>query len=343
MNLMEYQAKSILAAHGLKIPSGMLAETPEQAREAASRVLGMNIKGLTVQKVLVVPKLEIKEEYYLGIVLDRKSQAPVAMVSAAGGIDIEEVAATAPEKIIRRVIDVRWGLLGFEARQMLADAGVPSVVVAKGGAILAALAQAFIGADAQLAEINPLALTADGQVLAADAKILIDDNALARQQEYAAWAEPEDANPIEYEAHAAGLASYVKLDGNVGVVANGAGLAMATLDMVARVGGKPADFYDFGGGAKAERLKKALLFLARDPDVKGILVNIFGGITRGEEVARGVIMAQPELPKGMPVVVRLSGTGEAEGRAMLADAGLTWGYNMLDAAQKIVAAIKEQA
>jgi succinyl-CoA synthetase beta subunit len=380
MKIHEYQAKDILSRYGIPIQPGKVAttpqeaeqiarefgvpvvikaqvyvggrgkaggiqfgNTPEQAREAASRVLGMNIKGLTVQKVLVVPKLEIKEEYYLGIVLDRKSQAPVAMVSAAGGIDIEEVAATAPEKIIRRVIDVRWGLLGFEARQMLADAGVPSVVVAKGGAILAALAQAFIGADAQLAEINPLALTADGQVLAADAKILIDDNALARQQEYAAWAEPEDANPIEYEAHAAGLASYVKLDGNVGVVANGAGLAMATLDMVARVGGKPADFYDFGGGAKAERLKKALLFLARDPDVKGILVNIFGGITRGEEVARGVIMAQPELPKGMPVVVRLSGTGEAEGRAMLADAGLTWGYNMLDAAQKIVAAIKEQA
>jgi len=380
MKIHEYQAKDILSRYGIPIQPGKVAttpqeaeqiarefgvpvvikaqvyvggrgkaggiqfgDTPEQAREAAARVLGMQIKGLTVQKVLVVPKLEIKEEYYIGIVLDRKSQAPVAMVSAAGGVDIEEVAATAPEKIIRRVIDVRWGLPAFEARQMLADAGVPSVVVARGGAILSALAQAFVGADAQLAEINPLALTADGQVLAADAKILVDDNSLVRQKEYAAWAEPEEANPIEYEAHEQGLTSYVKLDGDVGVIANGAGLAMTTVDMVARVGGRPANFFDFGGGAKAELLKKAMLFLAHDPDVKGILVNIFGGITRGEEVARGVILAQAELPKGMPIVVRLSGTGEAEGRAMLADAGLTWGQNMRDAAQKIVAAIKEQA
>ena len=381
MKIHEYQAKDILSRYGIPIQPGKVAttpqeaeqiardfgvpvvikaqvyvggrgkaggiqfgDTPEQARDAASRVLGMNIKGLTVQKVLVVPKLTIKEEYYLGIVMDRKSQAPVAMVSAAGGIDIEEVAANGPEKIIRRVIDLRWGLPAFAARQMLAEAGVPSVVVAKGGAILSALAQAFIGADAQLAEINPLALTDDGQVLAADAKVLVDDNALPRQKEYAAWAEPEDANPIEYEAHEQGLSSYVKLEGgNVGVIANGAGLAMATVDMVARTGGAPANFYDFGGGAKAELLKKAMLFLAADPDVKGILVNIFGGITRGEEVARGVIMAQPELPQGMPVVVRLSGTGEAEGRAMLADAGLTWGYDMRDAAQKIVAAIKERA
>lgn len=379
MKIHEYQAKDILSRYGIPVQPGKVAttpqeaeqiarefgvpvvikaqvyvggrgkaggiqfgDTPEQAREAASRVLGMNIKGLTVQKVLVVPKLAIKEEYYAGIVFDRKSQAPVAMVSAAGGVDIEEVAATTPEKIIRRVIDLRWGLPAFAARQMLAEAGVPSVVVAKGGAILSALATAFVESDAQLAEINPLALTADGQVMAADAKVLIDDNALSRQKEYAAWAEPEDANPIEYEAHEQGLASYVKLDGNVGIIANGAGLAMTTLDMVARVGGKPANFFDFGGGAKAELMKKALLFLADDPDVQGILVNIFGGITRGEEVARGVILAKEELSKKLPIVVRLSGTGEAEGRAMLADAGLTWGYDMRDAAQKIVAAIKEQ-
>jgi succinyl-CoA synthetase beta subunit len=379
MKIHEYQAKDILSRYGIPVQPGKVAmtpqeaeqiarefgipvvikaqvyvggrgkaggiqfgDTPEQAREAASRVLGMNIKGLTVQKVLVVPKLAIKEEYYAGIVFDRTSQAPVAMVSAAGGVDIEEVAATQPEKIIRRVIDLRWGLPAFAARQMLAEAGVPSVVVAKGGTILSALAKAFVESDAQLAEINPLALTADGQVMAADAKILIDDNALSRQKEYAAWAEPEDANPIEYEAHEQGLASYVKLDGNVGIIANGAGLAMTTLDMVARVGGKPANFFDFGGGAKAEMMKKALLFLAGDPDVQGILVNIFGGITRGEEVARGVILAKEELSRKLPIVVRLSGTGEAEGRAMLADAGLTWGYDMRDAAQKIVAAIKEQ-
>ncbi len=176
-------------------------------------------------------------------------------------------------------------------------------------------------------------------MLAADAKLLIDDNALPRQQEYAAWAEPEEANPLEFQAKAEGL-TYVKLDGDVGIIGNGAGLVMTTLDMVARAGGRPANFLDIGGGAKAEVMKKALLFVARDPQVKGILVNIFGGITRGEEVARGIILAQPELPPGMPIVARLSGTGEAEGRALLADAGLTWGVDMRDAAEKIVAAIQ---
>jgi succinyl-CoA synthetase beta subunit len=376
MKIHEYQAKDILSRYRIPVQPGKVAttpeqaeaiarefgvpvvikaqvyvggrgkaggiqfgDTPEQAREAAGRVLGMNIKGLTVEKALVTPKLEIAEEYYAGIVLDRASQAPVVMVSAAGGVDIEQVAEETPEKIVKEPIDVRWGLLPMRARQLLAQAGVPSVVIAKGGDILAKLYQAYAGADATLAEINPLALTADGQVLAADAKILVDDNALPRQPEYASWAEPEEANPLEYEAKQAGL-TYVKLDGDVGVIGNGAGLVMTTLDMVARAGGKPANFLDIGGGATAETMKKAVLFVARDPQVKGILVNIFGGITRGEEVARGILLAQPELPAGMPVVARLSGTGEAEGRALLADAGLTWGYDMRDAAQKIVAEIQ---
>jgi succinyl-CoA synthetase beta subunit len=315
-----------------------LAQTPAETREVASRILGMDIKGLTVEKVLVTPALDIKEEYYLGVILDRASQTPVVLVSAAGGIDIEEVAEKTPEKIIRFPIDMRWGLLPMDARQLLARAGVPSVVVARGGAILSQLARAFIESDATLAEINPLALTPDGKVIAADAKIIIDDNALPRQKEYASWAEPEEANPLEYEAKAEGL-TYVKLDGDVGVIGNGAGLVMTTLDMVARAGGKPANFLDIGGGAKAEVMKKALLFVARDPQVKGIVVNIFGGITRGDEVARGIIMAQEHLPKGMPIVARLSGTGEAEGRALLANAGLTWGSDMRDACQKIVAEI----
>ncbi len=375
MKIHEYQAKDILARYGVPIQPGRVAHTPEeaeaiarelagpvvikaqvyvggrgkaggiqfgdtpaQARTAAAKVLGMDIKGLKVEKVLVVSKLKIKEEYYLGIVLDRKTQAPVVMVSTAGGIDIEEVAATTPEKIIRQPIDMHWGLRPFEARDILARAGFPHQVIAKGGAILTALAKAFIESDASLAEINPLALTADGQVQAADAKILIDDNGLYRQQEYASWAEPEEANPLEYEAKQAGL-TYVKLDGDVGIIGNGAGLVMTTLDMVARVGGKPANFLDIGGGAKAEVMHKALTFVARDPQVKGILVNIFGGITRGEEVARGVIMAQAELPKGMPIVVRLSGTGAEEGKAMLKDAGLDWGKDMREAAEKIVTAI----
>ncbi len=192
-----------------------------------------------------------------------------------------------------------------------------------------------------MAEINPLALTADGQVQAADAKMLIDDNALFRQKEYATWAETEESNPLEYEARQEGL-TYVKLNGDVGMIGNGAGLVMTTLDMVARVGGKPANFLDIGGGAKAEVMHKALTFVARDPDVQGILVNIFGGITRGEEVARGVILAQSELPQGMPIVVRLSGTGAEEGRAMLKDAGLEWGQDIRDAAEKIVAAISSK-
>ena len=375
MKIHEYQAKDILAHYGVPIQPGRVAytpdeaeaiarelggpvvikaqvyvggrgkaggiqfgDTPEQARAAASKVLGMDIKGLTVEKVLVVSKINIQEEYYLGIILDRKSQAPIVMVSKEGGIDIEEVAAKTPEKIIKQPIDMRWGLRPFEARDILARARLPHQVIGKGGAILTMLARAFIESDASLAEINPLVLTSEGQVQAADAKILIDDNGLFRQKEYASWAESEESNPLEYEARQEGL-TYVKLDGNVGIIGNGAGLVMTTLDMVARVGGKPANFLDIGGGAKAEVMYKALSFVARDPQVKGILVNIFGGITRGEEVAKGVIMAQAELPEGMPIVVRLSGTGAEEGKALLKDAGLDWGKDMREAAQKIVAAV----
>jgi succinyl-CoA synthetase beta subunit len=375
MKIHEYQAKDILARYGIPVQPGKVAytpeeaeaiahelrgpvvikaqvyvggrgkaggiqfgDTPEQARAAAQKVLGMNIKGLTVEKVLVTWKVNIREEYYLGIILDRKSQAPVVMVSKEGGIDIEEVAATTPEKIIQQPIDIRWGLRPFEARDILARAGLPHAIIGKAGAILSALAKAFIDSDASLAEINPLVLTQDGKVQAADAKILIDDNGLFRQKEYASWAESEESNPLEYEAKQAGL-TYVKLDGDVGIIGNGAGLVMTTLDMVARSGGKPANFLDIGGGAKAEVMYKALTFVAKDPQVKGILVNIFGGITRGEEVARGVIMAQAHLPKGMPVVVRLSGTGAEEGKAILKDAGLDWGKDMREAAEKIVAAI----
>ncbi len=375
MKIHEYQAKDILARYGIPVQPGRVAftpeeaetiarelggpvvikaqvyvggrgkaggiqfgDTPELARQAAERVIGMNIKGLTVEKVLVTSKIDIKEEYYLGIILDRKTQAPVVMVSTAGGIDIEEVAEKTPEQIIQYPIDMRWGLRPFEALNIVSRAGFPSYVLRQSAAILTALAKAFVESDASLAEINPLAYTADGKVLAADAKILVDDNALYRQKEYASWAEPEEANPLEYEAKNAGL-TYVKLDGDVGIIGNGAGLVMTTLDMVARSGGKPANFLDIGGGAKAEVMYKSLTFVARDPQVKGVLVNIFGGITRGEEVAKGVIQAQKELPQGMPIVVRLSGTGAEEGRALLKDAGLEWGKDMREAAEKIVAAI----
>jgi len=375
MKIHEYQAKDILARYGIPVQPGRVAhtpdeaeaiarelggpvvikaqvyvggrgkaggiqfgDTPEEARASAKKVLGMDIKGLTVEKVLVTSKIDIKEEYYLGIILDRKTQSPVVMVSKEGGIDIEEVAANTPEKIIQQPIDMHWGLRPFEAREIIARAGLPHATIGKAGDILSKLAKAFIDSDASLAEINPLALTADGKVQAADAKILVDDNGLFRQKEYATWAETEESNPLEYEAKQAGL-TYVKLDGDVGIIGNGAGLVMTTLDMVARAGGKPANFLDIGGGAKAEIMYKALTFVAKDPQVKGILVNIFGGITRGEEVAKGVIMAQLDLPKGMPVVVRLSGTGAEEGKALLKDAGLAWGRDMREASEKIVAAI----
>ena len=379
MKIHEYQAKDILARYGIPVQPGRVAhtpeeaeaiarelggpvvikaqvyvggrgkaggiqfgDTPEEARASAKKVLGMDIKGLTVEKVLVTSKIDIKEEYYLGIILDRKTQSPVVMVSKEGGIDIEEVAATTPEKIIQQPIDMHYGLRPFEAREIVARAGLPHATIGKAGDILAKLAKAFIDSDASLAEINPLALTADGKVQAADAKILIDDNGLFRQKEYGTWAETEESNPLEYEAKQAGL-TYVKLDGDVGIIGNGAGLVMTTLDMVARAGGKPANFLDIGGGAKAEVMYKALTFVAKDPQVKGILVNIFGGITRGEEVAKGVIMAQSDLPKGMPIVVRLSGTGSEEGKALLKDAGLEWGQDMREASEKIVAAINARS
>jgi succinyl-CoA synthetase beta subunit len=374
MKIHEYQAKEILRRYGIPVQPGKVAttpdqaeaiahefgqpvvikaqvyvggrgkaggiqfgDTPEQARAAAGRVLGMNIKGLTVDKVLVTPKIEIKEEYYLGVVLDRSSQAPVVMVSAAGGVDIEQVAEESPEKIIKRPVDVRWGLLPFQARLLLERAGVPPTVVARGGAILSQLVAAYLGCDATLAEINPLALTKDGQVMAADAKILIDDNALPRQKEYASWAEPEEANPLDYAAKEQGF-NYVKLDGDIAVLGNGAGNTMTTIDIVARSGGKAANFLDLGGGSDAEFTRRALLFVARDPDVKGIFVNIFGGITRSEEVAKGILAAQDELA-GIPVVARISGNGEAEARALLANAGLESAADMRDGAQKIVAAV----
>src|SRR4051794_29697852 len=337
MKIHEYQAKDILARYGIPIQPGRVAytpdeaaaiarelggpvvvkaqvyvggrgkaggiqfgDTPDQARAAAAKVLGMDIKGLIVEKVLVVDKVDIKEEYYLGIILDRKSQSPVVMVSKEGGIDIEEVAAKTPEKIIQQPIDMRWGLRPFEARNILARAGLPHQVISKGGAILSALAKAFIESDASLAEINPLVLTANGQVQAADAKILLDDNGLFRQKEYASWAESEESNPLEYEAKQEGL-TYVKLDGDIGIIGNGAGLVMTTLDMVARVGGKPANFLDIGGGAKAEVMRKALTFVARDSQVKGVVVNIFGGITSGERGGQGGIFAQAGLSPGEPI------------------------------------------
>jgi succinyl-CoA synthetase beta subunit len=372
----EYQAKDILARYGVPVQPGGIAqtpeeaeaiarqlggpvvikaqvyvggrgkaggiqfgETPEQARAAASRVLGMEIKGLTVAKVLVTPKVDITQEYYLGIVLDRKAQAPVVMVSKEGGIDIEEVAVATPEKIITQPIDMHWSLRPFEAREIVARAGLPSRLIGQAGAILTALARAFLECDASLAEINPLALTADGKLVAADAKMLLDDNALFRHQEYAAWSEPEESNRLEYEAKQAGL-TYVKLDGDVGIIGAGAGQTMTTLDMVARVGGKPANFLDLGGGAQTETVRKAIVFVARDPQVKGVLVNSFGGITRGEEVAQGVILAHAELPKNLPLVVRLSGTGAEEGKTMLREAGVDLGQDMREAAEKIVAAIQ---
>ena len=372
MKIHEYQAKEIFARYGVPIPAGEVAETPAQARaiaqelgkrvvvksqvlvggrgkaggiklaatpeeaeQAASQILGMDIKGLTVEKVLVEEACQIAQEYYLGITLDRAAQKNVLMVSAAGGIDIEEVAASTPEKIARIWIDPSLGLCEFQMREALFAAGIERSAVNGATKFLAALYKTYVDIDCSLAEINPLVLTDAGTLIAADGKINIDDNALFRHPELAQYAEQGEDDPIEAEAHRRGL-QYVRLDGDIGIIGNGAGLVMGTLDEVKDAGGNPANFLDIGGGAKAEVVADALDLVLSDPNVRGVLFNIFGGITRGDEVARGIIEGTKRLDIRVPIVVRLTGTNEAEGREMLKTTSLVPAETMQEAAAKIV-------
>lgn len=324
-------------AGGIKV-----ANSPEEAETLGAGILGMLLKthqvpqGIVVEKVLVEEPIKIVQEYYLGIVPDRDTRRSVFIVSAKGGMDIEAVAEEDPEAIAKLAVDPIIGLGDYQLRQLCYDAKLDPAVINKAVVFLRQLYNAYIACDASLAEINPLAVTDDGRVLAADAKFQVDDSALFRHPEFAAFADDSAEDPIEAEAGKDDIA-YVRLGGNVGIICNGAGLTMTTMDEVKRAGGSPANFLDVGGGAQADRVAKCLKIVLSDPNVKGVLINIFGGITRCDEVAKGVVAAAQSIEIKVPLVVRLAGTRAAEGAKILADASLVPATDMQDAANKIVA------
>jgi len=372
VNLHEYQAKELLRAVGVPIPPGEVATTPEQAegiarkygkpvmvkaqvhvggrgkaggvkycptpeaaKEKASAILGMDIKGLTVEKVLVAEAADIGSEAYVGIIVDRATKKPVFMVSAAGGIDIEEVAATTPEKIHYHPVDPRYGLQPFEAMQMgffLYSDVKQARAAAK---IMQQLYQAFVANGCSLAEINPLVVTPQGEVVAVDAKMVIDDNELDRLPKVAALRDESSEEKSEVEARNANL-TFIKLDGNVGCVVNGAGLAMATMDLVKYYGGEPANFLDIGGSSNPEKVVNALRIITADPNVKAILFNIFGGITRTDDVANGIVTATKQNPLKVPIVIRLTGTNEELALEILKKNGFSAMTDMDEAVQRAV-------
>ena len=379
MNLHEYQAREILRRHGIPVPDGDVATTPDEARAIAQRlggrvvvkaqvhaggrgkaggvklatdpteaaaharqILGMTIKGLPVRKVLVAPAADIASESYVGMIVDRGAQRPVLMVSAAGGVDIEAVATHTPTQVHRLAVDPRYGLLSHQALG-LALTLYRDVAQARAAAdIMQRLYTAFYAVGASLAEINPLATTPDGKVMALDAKIVVDDNELERRPEIAALRDPEAEAASEVAAREAGL-SFIKLDGTVGCCVNGAGLAMATMDLVKYYGGEPANFLDIGGSSNPQKVVAALRIITADPSVRAILFNIFGGITRCDDVANGIVQATQQLPLKVPMVIRLTGTNEQEAVAILTRAGYTALTDMDDAVKQAVARARGKA
>ena len=371
MKLHEYQAKALLDRAGIPVPPGRvaatpdeaeaaargiapvavkaqvhvggrgkaggikLARTPEEARDAARAILGMDIKGLRVEKVYVERAAQVESELYLGITIDRDRRRPVVMLSTVGGVDIEEVAARSPEKIARGWPDPRLGLLPFEARRLSFEAGVPKELAMPVAVIAEKLYRVFTETDAMLLEINPLFVQPDGTLVAGDAKLDVDDNALYRRPELAAWKETTPDELVEERARELGF-SYVQLDGDVGIIGNGAGLVMSTLDAVRNAGGRAANFLDVGGGAKEAVVKAALEIVLSNPRVRCVLINIFGGITRGDEVAKGIIDVIREHPPRVPLVIRLSGTEAEEGRRILKGAPLVSRQTMDEAAVEAV-------
>jgi succinyl-CoA synthetase beta subunit len=302
----------------------------------------MQIKGLTVQRVLVTPAADIETEAYVGIIVDRASKRAVFMVSPAGGIDIEEVAATTPEKILKLPVDPRYGLQAFEAMRMGFFLYKDIKQVRAAAAIMRQLYTAFMTSGASLAEINPLVTTPSGEVVALDAKMVIDDNELDRRPELEALRDESAEAPSEVEARKANL-TFIKLDGNVGCVVNGAGLAMATMDLVKFYGGEPANFLDIGGSSNPEKVIAALRIITRDPNVKAILFNIFGGITRTDDVANGIVAATRENPLTVPIVIRLTGTNEDIAVKILEENGFTAVTDMDEAVQRAVTLATEGA
>jgi succinyl-CoA synthetase beta subunit len=321
-----------------------VAKTPDQVFEIAKEILGMRLvthqtgpEGRIVHRVLVEETLPVEREIYLGIVLDRTQAKPVLMASGAGGVEIEEVAARNPELILRETIEPGLGLAPFQARKLAFGLGLPAASISGAVSAMIALAKAYEGVDASLAEINPFVLTADGKVCALDAKITLDDNALYRQKDLLELRDLNEEDPLEVEASRYGL-NYIKLDGTVGCMVNGAGLAMATMDIIQYAGGSPANFLDVGGGASAEQIRNAFHILLSDKNVKAVLINIFGGILRCDTLATGVVTAARELSVKIPIVVRMEGTNVEEGRRILGESGLnfTLAGGMRDAAEKVV-------
>ncbi|MGQ9496508.1 MAG: ADP-forming succinate--CoA ligase subunit beta [Thermoanaerobaculaceae bacterium] len=321
-----------------------LASSPQEAETVASQILGMKLvsvqtgpEGKLVRKVLVEEALPIAQELYLGVVLDRSRGLPVMMASAFGGVEIEEVAREHPDAILREHFDPVLGLLAFQARKLAFGMGLSGVAFTEFVKLSQALARAYNETDASLAEINPLVITEDGKVLALDAKMNFDDNALNRHPEIASLRDQEEEDPYEVEASKFDL-NYIKLDGNIGCMVNGAGLAMATMDIIKHYGGSPANFLDVGGGASQERVEAAFRILLSDPNVKAVLINIFGGIVRCDMIASGVVAAARNLEVHLPIVVRLEGTNVEEGRKILLQSGLPLhpASTMAEAAEKVV-------
>jgi succinyl-CoA synthetase beta subunit len=326
-----------------------LAKSPAEARMLASQILGMQLvthqtgpEGQRVRKVLIEETADIAKELYLSITLDRAQAKPVIMASTQGGMDIEEVAEKDPQAIFRLAFDPQLGLLPFEARAVARGLGLRGATAAKAAKQVAALSAAYLATDASLAEINPLMVTGGGDVMALDAKMNFDDNALFRHPDIVAMRDLEEENPMEVQASKFNL-NYIKLDGNIACMVNGAGLAMATMDIIQLYGGEPANFLDVGGGASQEAVKNAFQLLVSDPNVKAVLINIFGGIARTDRIARGVVGAIEELGNvKLPVVVRLEGTNVDEGRRILREAQFQFivAEHMADAASKVVSAVK---
>ncbi len=325
-----------------------LARTADEAVELTRKILGMKLvthqtgpEGREVHRVLIEEGLKIKREFYLGIVLDRAISRLVFMASSAGGMDIEEVAAHEPEKILKEPIDPAVGLTAFQARKLAFGIGLPSEVVNKAVKFMTALYRAYVDMDASLAEINPFLLTEDGELYALDVKLNFDDNALFRHKEFADLRDLNEEDPLEIEASKFDL-NYIKLDGTIGCMVNGAGLAMATMDIIKLAGGAPANFLDVGGGASQERVENAFRILLSDSNVRAVLINIFGGIVRTDMVATGVVEAARKIGVKVPVVVRLEGTNVERGREVIEQSGLGFvaATGMKDAAEKVVAAAR---
>ena len=375
MDLYEYQGKQLFARYGIPVSEGVIADTPAEARAAAEQlavpvvvkaqvlvggrgkaggiklaadpaeaeqhaaaILGMDIRGHTVRRVWVEQSSDIAREYYFSITFDRGEKRPLLMLTTAGGVEIEEVAATTPERLARLHLDPLVGFQPFHARRLCFDAGIPAEEMRQAGDIMAAAYRAFVETDAMLVEINPLIVTPDGELRALDSKYTVDDNALFRHPDIAEMRDLAALPPEERMARERGV-TYVKLDGYVGILGNGAGLVMSTLDVVAGAGGKPANFLDVGGGAQADEIVTAMEVLLSDPNVRAVLFNVFGGITRCDEVARGILTALDQLDVKVPMVVRLDGTNDVEGRRLLADAAPPNVYveqTMLGAAERVV-------